>query len=71
MKKLLLLFIVMSLTACVSHPEQPGRVEKITLEDGRVVEMYVFGYSIEDFKCEFERGEMCLNQTKGVPSEIW
>lgn len=57
--KVLLLVIVLFLTACVSHPEQPGRVEKVTLDDGRVVEMYVFGYSVEEFLCDFERGESC------------
>lgn len=61
MKKLVLLFIVISLTACVSYPEQPGHLKEFTLEDGRVVEMYVFGYSVEEFLCEFERGESCYN----------
>lgn len=59
MKKLLLFIVVITLTACVSHQEQPGRVELVTLDDGRVVEMYVFGYSVEEFLCEFERGESC------------
>lgn len=60
MKKLIaVIAIAISCTACVSHQERPGRVELVTLDDGRVVEMYVFGYSIEDFKCEFERGESC------------
>lgn len=49
------------LVGCTTAEPRPGRVELVTLDDGRVVEMYVFGYSIEDFKCEFERGEECYD----------
>lgn len=53
MKKLLLSILAITLTACVSYPEQPSRVEEVTLPDGKVVQVYITGYSIEDFMCEF------------------
>lgn len=59
MKKLSILIMAILMQACSNTPERASRIESITLDDGRVVEMYVFGYSIEDFKCEFERGESC------------
>lgn len=43
------------LTACQSYDVEPrpGYVEEITLDDGRVVLVYVPGYSIDDFKRGF------------------
>lgn len=61
MKILVMVATVLLFIGCTSHPEQPGHIKEVTLEDGRVVEMYVFGYSIEDFLCEFERGEECYD----------
>jgi hypothetical protein len=57
MKIVTALLLATILSACTTAEPRPGRLQEVTLDDGRVVEMYIFGYSVEDFKCEFERGE--------------
>lgn len=58
----IVLMIAISGCSTVDYPEQPSHIKEVTLEDGRVVLMYVTGYSIEDFKCEFEFKEVgCRN----------
>ena len=59
MRKLSILIVAILMQACSNTPERASRIELTTLDDGRVVEMYVFGYSVEEFLCEFERGESC------------
>lgn len=53
--KFLMVLALLVLSGCASYDvkPRPSHIEEVTLEDGRVVLMYVTGYSIEDFKKEF------------------
>lgn len=62
--KLLLIALIIFLPSCSSLPdkeEQPSRIERVVLDDGRVVDKYIIGYSIEDFMCEWNTGKVCEN----------
>lgn len=50
-----LLLLVLLTTGCstIEHEERPSRVEKVTLPNGKVVNVFVVGYSTEDFLKEF------------------
>ena len=55
MKVLTALLLLIAITGCTTAEPRPGRVETVILEDGREVQVYVPGYSIEEFLCEFEK----------------
>lgn len=57
MKKIFISLQAILLVACANYPEQPSKVEEITLPCGKVVYQYVIGYSIEDFLNDFKTGE--------------
>lgn len=59
MRPLLIALTLLLMTGCATYEPRPSHLKEVTLADGRVVQMYVVGYSIEDFLCEFERGASC------------
>lgn len=64
MKKLFAIAFALILTGCMTAEPQPGRIEKIKLDDGREVWIFIPGYSTEDFRCEFETGRKCSSEEK-------
>lgn len=56
MLKSFLLLSVLVLSGCSSvqeRPEKPSHIEEITLENGKVIQVYHKGYDREDFLKEF------------------
>ena len=56
MIKLLITALALSILsgcATVEYESRPSHIKEITLEDGRVIQEYVVGYGVDDFKAEF------------------
>lgn len=50
---ILLISLISSGCTFVERPEQPSHIEEITLENGKVIQVYHEGYDREDFLKEF------------------
>jgi len=55
MKKITFIAITLLFSGCssVQYAEQPSHIKETVTEDGKVIQEYVVGYSIEDFLKEF------------------
>ncbi len=50
---ILILILLTSACSSVQYAEQPSHIKETVTEDGKAIQEYVVGYSIEDFLKEF------------------
>lgn len=61
MKWGIVLLASITLAGCTSAPERPGYAKEVIAAEGKIVYVYVTGYSIEEFLCEFSGNSQCRN----------